>query len=134
MTLQDTIRAIELVASGQPSVNMLVRSDIFRLNAAPDARYGVFAWLQNQHTLPADSSFINYSPSPTSYGGLRNLGSTPSRTPTSRCSTNDSPTNAQGSSAMWCCKCLRTDSAEKVLRTSTRTSTQTSTSFRLWQR
>lgn len=61
MTLQDTIRAIELVASGQPSVNMLVRSDIFRLNAAPDARYGVFAWLQNQHTLPADSSFINYA-------------------------------------------------------------------------
>lgn len=50
MTLWDTIRTIERVASEQPSVNMIVRSDVFRLSAAPDARYGVFAWTQGRHS------------------------------------------------------------------------------------
>lgn len=50
MTLKETIRLIETVASAQPSVNMIVRNDIFRLNAKADARYGVFAWTQRQHT------------------------------------------------------------------------------------
>lgn len=52
MTLAEVIRRIEVAASAQPSVKMIVRNDIFRLNAAPDARYGVFAWLQGEHSQP----------------------------------------------------------------------------------
>lgn len=61
MTLLETIRAIENVASLQPAVSMIVRNDIFRLNAIPDARYGVFAWLQNQHRTSASDNYISYS-------------------------------------------------------------------------
>ena len=60
MTLTDTIRMIEVVASGQPPVHSIVRNDIFRLNALPDARYAVFGWTQGQHTATLDSSFITY--------------------------------------------------------------------------
>lgn len=61
MTLLETIREIEYAASIQPAVHMIVRNDIFRLNAVPDAKYGVFGWLQNQHTASVDSSTIAYS-------------------------------------------------------------------------
>lgn len=61
MTLVEVIRAIELVASEQPSVNMVVRNDVFRLNAKSDARYGVFAWTQGQHSASADSQFFTYA-------------------------------------------------------------------------
>lgn len=61
MTLLETIRSIESVASVQPSVNMIVRNDIFRLNAVPDARYGVFAWLQREHSASVGSSLINFA-------------------------------------------------------------------------
>lgn len=61
MTLQQVIRVIEMVAMKQPSVNMIVQNDIFRLNAKPDAKYGVFGWLQGQHSASADSSLIDYS-------------------------------------------------------------------------
>lgn len=61
MTLLELINTIERVASCQPSVNMVVRNDIFRLNAIPEARYGVFAWLQQQHTTSIDSNLITYS-------------------------------------------------------------------------
>lgn len=61
MTLIEVIHLIERAASSQPSVNMIVRNDIFRLNALPDARYGVFGWVQGQHSTIIDSSFINYS-------------------------------------------------------------------------
>lgn len=50
MTLAQTIEAIEMVAMQQPSVNMIVRNDVFRINSAPSLRYGVFAWTQGQHT------------------------------------------------------------------------------------
>lgn len=40
---------------------MVVRNDVFRLNQKPDAKYGVFAWLQQQHTTDLDSSFFNFS-------------------------------------------------------------------------
>ena len=43
MTLKEAIKVIEVVASQQPSVNMIVENDVFRLNAKADARYGVFA-------------------------------------------------------------------------------------------
>ena len=42
MTLLELIKAMEVVASKQPSVKMVVENDIFRLNALADARYGVF--------------------------------------------------------------------------------------------
>lgn len=61
MTLQQVIRTVEVIASNQPAVNMIVRNDIFRLNEAPDARYGVFAWLQGQHTGAVDESLVRYS-------------------------------------------------------------------------
>lgn len=61
MTLLETIRTIERVASLQPAINMIVRNDVFRLSTVPDARYGVFAWLQNQHISNVASSLITYS-------------------------------------------------------------------------
>lgn len=50
MTLQQVIREIEKAANVQPSINMIVRHDVFRLNSAPSCKYGVFAWLQGQHS------------------------------------------------------------------------------------
>ena len=49
MTLRDTIAVIEAVAASQPAVNMIVRSDIYKLNTEPAAKYGAFAWTQEQH-------------------------------------------------------------------------------------
>ena len=34
----------------QPSINMIVRNDVFRINTSPSLKYGVFAWTQGQHT------------------------------------------------------------------------------------
>lgn len=50
MTLAQVISTIEAVASQQPSVNSIVRHDVFRINSLPSLKYGVFAWLQNQHS------------------------------------------------------------------------------------
>lgn len=50
MTLQQVIKAFEVVASQQPSVNMIVQQDVFRINSAPSLRYGVFSWTQGQHS------------------------------------------------------------------------------------
>ena len=61
MTLQQVIKAFEVVASQQPSVNMIVQNDIFRLNSKSDAKYGVFGWTQGQHSASADSSWFTYS-------------------------------------------------------------------------
>ena len=61
MTLQEVIKAFEVVASQQPSVNMIVRNDIFRLNSKSNAKYGVFGWTQVQHSTSADSSMFTYS-------------------------------------------------------------------------
>ena len=61
MTLLETIKAIEMVASQQPSVNMIVENDVFRLNEKADARYGVFAFVQGQHSTSVDSSLITYA-------------------------------------------------------------------------
>ena len=61
MTLQQVIQAFEMVASQQPSVNMIVQNDIFRLNSKSDARYGVFGRTQGQHSTSADSSMFTYS-------------------------------------------------------------------------
>ncbi|MBR1575853.1 MAG: hypothetical protein IJ654_05315 [Bacteroidales bacterium] len=61
MTLLDTIRQIERVAAGQPAVNMIVRNDIFRLSSFSDARYGVFAWTQGQHTETAGDGVRSFA-------------------------------------------------------------------------
>ena len=61
MTLQEVIKLFEVVASQQPSVNMIVQNDIFRLNSKSDARYGVFGWTQGQHSSSAESSMFTYS-------------------------------------------------------------------------
>lgn len=50
MNLYQTIKAVERAAASQPNVQMIVRNDVFRLNEAPDRKYGVFAWLQGEHT------------------------------------------------------------------------------------
>ena len=63
MTLSQTIRAIEMSAMQQPSVNMIVKSDVFRINSAPSLRYGVFAWTQGQHsgTLASGMRTFNFT-------------------------------------------------------------------------
>lgn len=55
MTLQQTIEALERAARLQPSVGSIVQNDVFRLNSMPDAKYGVFAWTQQQHVLAGDT-------------------------------------------------------------------------------
>lgn len=61
MTLQETIKTIEVIASSQPSINMVVENDVFRLNLKPDARYGAFAWVQGQHSASVDKSLMTFS-------------------------------------------------------------------------
>ena len=61
MTLLETIKAMEVVASKQPSIKMVVQNDVFRLNNKADARYGVFAFTQGQHTTSVDSNLITYA-------------------------------------------------------------------------
>lgn len=61
MTLVEVIKAIEYVAVRQPSVNLVVRNDVFRINEKPDARYAIFAWTQGQHNTSSDSDLINFT-------------------------------------------------------------------------
>ena len=61
MTLLELIKTMEVIASRQPSVKMVVENDIFRLNAKADARYGVFAFVQGQHSTSIDSNVITYA-------------------------------------------------------------------------
>lgn len=61
MNLLQTIRLIERSAALQPGVRTIVRNDIYRLNACPDVDYGVFAWLQSEHTSEDGSSIISYN-------------------------------------------------------------------------
>ena len=61
MTLLELIKAMEVVASHQPSIKMVVENDIFRLNAKADARYGVFAFVQGQHSASVDSNLVTYA-------------------------------------------------------------------------
>lgn len=61
MTLAEVIKIVERVASAQPDINMVVRNDVFRINAAPSVKYGVFAWLQNQHRLEVENDYMHFS-------------------------------------------------------------------------
>lgn len=61
MNLLQTVLALESAAQAQPAVNTIVRNDVFRLNAMPDVKYGVFAWLQGEHTSDADDQFVTFN-------------------------------------------------------------------------
>lgn len=61
MNLLEVIRSIERVAASQPTIHSIVRNDVFRLNSLPDAKYGVFAWLQGEHRTDELSSLFYYS-------------------------------------------------------------------------
>ena len=61
MTLLEIIRTMEVIASRQPSVNMVVENDIFRLNNKADAKYGVFAFTQGTHSAAIDPNVITYA-------------------------------------------------------------------------
>lgn len=60
MTLLETIRIIENVAIDQPSVKTIVENDVFKLNDHPEAKYGVFAFVQGQHGGSVDSDLFTY--------------------------------------------------------------------------
>jgi hypothetical protein len=59
MTLLQLIHTIEAIAQKQPTINMIVQNDVFRINSAPSLKYGVFAWTQGQHSgnLQGQNSF-----------------------------------------------------------------------------
>ena len=61
MTLLELIKTMEVIASHQPSIHMVVENDIFRLNNKADAKYGVFAFVQGQHSTSIDSNVITYA-------------------------------------------------------------------------
>lgn len=49
MTLAEIIDLIKQTALSQPNVRQVVDNDVYTLNSIPDAKYGVFVWLQGQH-------------------------------------------------------------------------------------
>lgn len=61
MTLAQIIAKIEAVALAQPSVRSVVRNDVFRLNAIPDTKYGVFAYTQGQHRVNLETDTVTFS-------------------------------------------------------------------------
>lgn len=61
MTLLETIRMMEQAAKAQPSVNSIVENDVYRLNACPQARYGVFAFTQGMHSAQEGDDMLRYS-------------------------------------------------------------------------
>lgn len=56
MQLRRVIDKMTEYAMEQPSINTIVPSDIYRLNAMPSAKYGVFCWTQRQHSVSADGN------------------------------------------------------------------------------
>ena len=61
MTLAALVQKIEAIAAAQPSVEMIVPNDVFLLNSRPDAKYGVFAWTQGQHSGSLDAYATGFS-------------------------------------------------------------------------
>lgn len=61
MTLEQVIRVIEQVAQSQPAVNTIIENDIYKLNALPSVKYGVFAFLQGQHSAAVEDDTVTYS-------------------------------------------------------------------------
>lgn len=50
MTLLQLINQIEDYASQCPTINTIVRENVFDLNKVPDTKYGAFVWTQGQHS------------------------------------------------------------------------------------
>lgn len=61
MTLIEVINRMEQIALAQPAVKSVVPNDVFRLNTIEDAKYGVFAWTQGNHTISLEGETISYS-------------------------------------------------------------------------
>lgn len=61
MRLYDVIKTIEEVALSQPAVNTIVEQDVYGLNDTPNIKYGVFAWLQNNHNGNIAEGSFRYS-------------------------------------------------------------------------
>lgn len=61
MTLAQVIKKIEQVALTQPAIKTIVRNDVYKLNSLPRVKYGVFAFLQGQHSTDLESDFITYN-------------------------------------------------------------------------
>lgn len=61
MTLAQIITHIKDIALSQPTVRMVVDNDVFRLNAIPDAQYGVFAYVQGNHRSGPDEDLYRFT-------------------------------------------------------------------------
>ena len=61
MTLLELIRAFESAATGQPAVGSIIRSNMAKLNDAPNARFGAFGWVQGTHAASAEGDMSRYS-------------------------------------------------------------------------
>lgn len=61
MTLLQVIRRLEAVALAQPAVRQVVENDAYRLNELPDAKYGVFAFVQGRHSASTDNGLKRYA-------------------------------------------------------------------------
>ena len=61
MTLAQLINRIKFVALTQPTIKMVVDNDVFRLNAIPDAKYGVFAYVQGNHRTGEDEDVFRFT-------------------------------------------------------------------------
>ena len=60
MTLKDFTRLLEQVAGSQPAIKTVIRRDIYRLNALPNVRYGVFAWQHEEHRIGEDAMTLTF--------------------------------------------------------------------------
>lgn len=61
MDLYTTIKTIEDLAAKEPPVASICRNDVYLLNAAKDARYGVFAWTQGTHRITVDGTSYRFA-------------------------------------------------------------------------
>ena len=51
MSVKEIIDALCAIALRQPAVGTVVENNVNRLNGIPDAKYGVFAYVQGRHTV-----------------------------------------------------------------------------------
>lgn len=61
MTLAQIIERIKEVALDQPTIKQVVDNDVFRINALPDVKYGVFAYLQGNHRSGMDEDVFRFT-------------------------------------------------------------------------
>lgn len=60
MTFAQFVEELTRVALRQPSIRTVVANDVFRLNALPSAKYGVFSFTQGQHRVNLDGGYVRY--------------------------------------------------------------------------